>query len=212
MDNLELWNKVCKTDPKHTKKTKLGAMAITAIDPQYQRKNATEVFGPFGYGWGVEAEDFLLDTFNDGTVLGNYSARMWFRLDGDVKGDLPICSNIKVAYTTSTGKYKVDDEWMKKAATDALTKGLSMLGFNSDVFEGKFDDSKYIKRMEEEFKPKPKPKKTPQDMALETIGECDTISALETLVERFEKSKIEGFYDDVLKMHVEARRAVIGGK
>ena len=33
---------------------------------------------------------------------------------------------------------------MKKVATDALTKGLSKLGFNADVFMGKFDDNKYV--------------------------------------------------------------------
>lgn len=209
MDNLELWNKVCRTDPKHTKKTKLGAMAITAIDPQYQRKNATEVFGPFGCGWGVENESFSTETFKDGTVLGNYSATMWFLWESE--GKLPICSNIKVAYTTSTGKYKVDDEWMKKAATDALTKGLSMIGFNSDVFEGKFDDNKYVKQMEEEHKPKPKPKKTPQDHALEAILKAQTVEELITLVGKFEASdKLE--YDDALKKAVEARRVAIGGK
>ena len=36
---------------------------------------------------------------------------------------------------------------MKKVATDALTKGLSKLGFNADVFMGMFDDNKYVNKL-----------------------------------------------------------------
>ena len=33
-DKLKLWLSVSKTDPKHTKKAKMGGRTITAIDPQ----------------------------------------------------------------------------------------------------------------------------------------------------------------------------------
>ncbi len=157
MSNMELWNKVQKTDPKHTKKANVGGNKITAICPQYQRRNATEQFGAFGQGWGVdESEDsFTTMNFKDDTVLGSYNAIMWYELNG-IRGNLPISSNVKVAFTTSTGKYKIDDDWMKKASTDALTKGLSMLGFNADIFLGLFDDNKYVAQMAQEFAPKAK--------------------------------------------------------
>ena len=48
---------------------------------------------------------------------------------------------------------------MKKCSTDALTKGLSALGFNADVFLGKFDDNKYVAKMTQEFSAPKKPKK-----------------------------------------------------
>jgi hypothetical protein len=38
---------------------------------------------------------------------------------------------------------KVDEDAPKKAMTDGLTKALSHLGFNADVFLGKFDGNKY---------------------------------------------------------------------
>jgi hypothetical protein len=47
----------------------------------------------------------------------------------------------------------IDNDAFKKATTDALTKLLSHLGFNADVFLGLFDDNKYVKRMEQEFDP-----------------------------------------------------------
>ena len=62
---------------------------------------------------------------------------------------------MKVAYKTQgsankPGYFKVDEEYAKKVATDALTKGLSFLGFNADIFLGKYDDSKYVEGLKEE--------------------------------------------------------------
>ena len=50
--SLELWNKVCKSDPKYLKKVSFGQRSFTAIDPQYQIRSATDQFGPVGEGWG----------------------------------------------------------------------------------------------------------------------------------------------------------------
>jgi len=57
-DNLKLWNSVEKTDPKHTKKAKIGGMSITAIAPQYQILKATEKFGPYAIKWGFSNIEF----------------------------------------------------------------------------------------------------------------------------------------------------------
>ena len=150
--NLSLWKSVEKTNPHHTKATTIGQMRITAICPQYQRMSATEVFGPFGKGWGVKDSNYDFMDFPDGTKLCTYTALFWYVSDDKVC-EFPIQSNTKVAFITKGGKgyLKIDDEYAKKAATDALTKGLSMLGFNSDVFLGKYDDNKYVNQMNEEF-------------------------------------------------------------
>ena len=42
---------------------------------------------------------------------------------------------------------KEDDEATKKALTNSICKGLSYLGFSADVYEGKFDDDKYVQAM-----------------------------------------------------------------
>jgi hypothetical protein len=155
-DTLKLWESVEKTDPKHTKKAKIGQMNITAIAPQYQRKNATEVFGPFGLGWGVNDERWSFLDFKNGTKLATYQANLWYKLDGK-EAEFPITSNVKVCYVTKNGQgyLMIDDEYAKKAQTDAITKGLSALGFNADVFMGLFDDNKYVNQMKEEFAPEP---------------------------------------------------------
>jgi hypothetical protein len=45
----------------------------------------------------------------------------------------------------------VDDNFAKKIETDALTKAISKLGFNADIFLGKFDDVRYVAEMNAEF-------------------------------------------------------------
>ena len=49
--NTTIWDQVCKTDPRHTKKVNQRG-GFTAIDAHYQVQRATEVFGPVGIGWG----------------------------------------------------------------------------------------------------------------------------------------------------------------
>ena len=152
-NNLELWDLVKETDPKQTKKAKLGQMTITAICPQFQRKNATAMFGSYGIGWGIipDSEQVIYRIIGD-TELASYSATMFYIWD-EKRGEFPITSSIKLAYMTrgNSPYLKIDDEYMKKLQTDALTKGLSFLGFNSDVFEGLFDDNRYVQEMTNKF-------------------------------------------------------------
>jgi len=136
IDTMEVWSKVDTTDPKYTKKVNQRG-GFTAIGAQYQLKKATEMFGPFGKGWGVNGESFH-HYERDGLFL--YSAMLWYKLEGeDTEYRFPINSSI-----TYNRNGRIDDDFAKKVATDALTKGLSKLGFNADVFMGKFDDNKYV--------------------------------------------------------------------
>tara|TARA_R110000824_G_scaffold98780_6_gene235519 strand:+ start:408 stop:1043 length:636 start_codon:yes stop_codon:yes gene_type:complete len=131
-----VWSKVDTTDPKYTKKVNQRG-GFTAIGAQYQLKKATELFGPFGKGWGVSGESFH-HYENDGLFL--YSAMLWYKLEGDdTEYRFPI--NSSIIYNRNG---RIDDDFAKKVATDALTKGLSKLGFNADVFMGLFDDNKYV--------------------------------------------------------------------
>ena len=99
---------------------------------------ATETFGPMGKGWGVKGEH--IQKWED-VGLAVYQATLWYVVK-DKEYYIPIHSSIK--YHTSG---RVDDDFYKKVATDALTKGLSKLGFNADVFMGKFDDNKYVNQL-----------------------------------------------------------------
>ena len=141
MSNTKLWDSVEKTDPKFTKKVNQRG-GFTAIGAQYQVRKATEAFGPFGIGWGVKEETF--QRYED-TGLVLYQGTLWYKY-GEDNGEVPIHSSIK--YHANS---RVDDDFAKKVATDAMTKGLSKLGFNADVFMGLFDDNKYVKALKKEF-------------------------------------------------------------
>lgn len=141
MSNTELWDKVCKTDPAATTRVSQRG-GFTAIDAYSQIHRATEVFGPVGTGWGWEVEW-------DHSIAGVISAdvRLWYTQDGK-RSELPVSGA-----THLEGQPRQDSDAKKKALTDAITKGLSYLGFNADVFLGKFDDNKYVAEMKAEFHP-----------------------------------------------------------
>lgn len=138
--NMNIWEKVFETNPEHTKHVNQRG-GFTAIGAQYQIKRATEIFGPMGFGWGVKNEVFTPMT--NGMAL--YQAELWY-LDSGKEGSFPINSSIAMQKNG-----RLDDDFAKKVTTDALTKGLSKLGFNSDIFEGKFDDNKYVQGMKVKF-------------------------------------------------------------
>ena len=129
--NMSIWNSVNRTDPAHTKAVGFGR-GFTAIDAHYQIMRATETFGAVGTGWGYEVVYHIQDKM----LLAEVS--IWHGSRSNTFG--PICS-IAPLYNK---KDQLDDDAGKKAMTDALTKGLSHLGFSADVFLGKFDDNKYV--------------------------------------------------------------------
>jgi len=131
-NNMKLWELVCMTDPAHTKHVDQHG-GFTAIDAQHQIQNATEQFGVFGISWGTKET-----TINVIDELIIYQSVLWFSYE-DEKGEFPIESSIHFMKGA-----RVDGDAVKKVATDALTKGLSRLGFNADVFLGKFDGNKYV--------------------------------------------------------------------
>jgi hypothetical protein len=145
-DNLELWNKVEKTNPKYTKKANVGGNQITSISPQYQIMNVTEQFGSYGKTWGfkqIELDYTLVPEFN----LIVFKA-IFFYPDGE----FPTINSIKMFMDNA--KTKIDDNFAKKVETDTLTKCISKLGFNADIFMGKFDDVRYLAEITKEFAPK----------------------------------------------------------
>ena len=162
---LSLWNLVSKTDPKNTKKVKFGR-EFTAIDPYSQIHEATKQFGTAGTGWGWTVERIEYTTTNEIAIL----VRLWH--------------GIRESYIEQWGQAglyidnkdtKKDGDCFKKATTDGLTKCLSYLGFNADVFMGKFDDNKYVQQMSSEFSGKPKKAEPPTLPAKEADDYVKTI-------------------------------------
>ncbi|MEH6812924.1 MAG: hypothetical protein V7677_10390 [Motiliproteus sp.] len=139
--NTALWRSVSVTDQAYTKKVKQRG-GYTAIDPMYQARMATEQFGPFGTGWGFEESTFDT-TLVELTGMVMHKAVFFYILNG-VRGAFPIQNAISVwAESKTKGRY-ADEDFAKKVETNTISKALSKLGFSSDVFMGKFEDSKYL--------------------------------------------------------------------
>jgi len=153
-NNLELWNKVEKTNPRYTKKANVKGNNITSIAPQYQIKNVTEQFGGYGKTWGFKSMDFDY-TLADSLGLVILHAVFYYP-----DGEFPIKN--ATSLFMDNAKTKIDDNFAKKLETDTLTKAISKLGFNADIFMGLFDDVKYLAQVTEEFAEKPKALKLSQ--------------------------------------------------
>lgn len=138
-DNLRIWSAVEKTNPAHTKKVNQRG-GFTSIGANYQILAATEQFGPIGIGWGyITGDPIICDT------LFMVPVTLWHGDRSNTFGPMIGCDEWK------SDKGRIDSDAPKKAVTDAITKLLSQLGFNADVFLGKFDDNKYVQQMEREF-------------------------------------------------------------
>jgi len=175
--NMMVWNAVEKTDPQYTKKVTFGR-GFTSIDPQYQIMRMTELFGPVGEGWGYTVEHSTLAA--GAALLAVADVKVWISAHesyGPVRGLDFIVSE----------KGKIDEDAPKKAMTDALTKALSHLGLGADVFLGKFDDNRYVAKMNKEFSEKnavaeAKKEENPRlNQIVESIKDCKTKAEVDAL-------------------------------
>lgn len=136
--NMAIWDAVSKTDPDFTKKvTQRGG--FTSVNANYQIKMATEQFGPLGVGWGYAAGEPI---FNGSFIM--IPVTLWHGDRSNTFGPTFGCCEM-------LGN-RPDSDAPKKAGTDALTKLLSQLGFNADIFLGQYDDNKYVQSLIDEKK------------------------------------------------------------
>ncbi len=199
-DNLKLWNAVEKTNPNYTKKAKVGGNNITAISPQYQIMNATEQFGSYGKTWGFKNINFDYSLANTPIQLQvvDYNTKEKEKIDTVLglvvfkatffypQGEFEICNSIKIFMDKKHNS--IDDNFAKKLETDALTKALSKLGFNADIFLGKFDDQRYVEDAKKEFN-KPEIKW----MTNEVFDKCLNLETEEDLNKVFKAYSKDGF-------------------
>ena len=115
--HMDLWNSLAQSDMKYLKKVSFGS-----------RK-----FSPVGQGWGYNVEyDYPA---NGDVILIVAKVSIWTRLPENIFG--PIAGSR--TFWHKDMKRPAEDAG-KMALTDALTKGLSHLGCDADVFLGKHDN------------------------------------------------------------------------
>ena len=200
--NLELWESVEKTDPKHTREVNVKGNKITSIRPQYQIYQATKKWGSYGDKWGLRNIELTYDLKDMGLV--NFKAKFYY--PSGIERNNPEAS-FEIINTISiwrdNAKTKLDDEFAKKVETDTLTKALSKLGFNADIFMGRFEDQRYVNEMNEFFNPKIKITK---EQAIKIIK---TIDSLENL-NRYYKDNASSFNnnDDMIEVFKQRKKEI----
>lgn len=136
--NLKLWESHRRVSEDKTKKVSYGKRNFTAIDPYYLIQMATELWGPYGATWGCDI--ISCDVINPAPDTQDPSmvmlCRFWYP-----QGEF----NIQV-----DDKFKPSQDTSKKLQTNAMSKGLSKLGFAADVYLGLFEDEMYVRSLKED--------------------------------------------------------------
>lgn len=176
-DPMYLWGRVCKTNPAMAKEANNGRFKFTTVDPQYQLECATKIFGPYGDLWGMR--NFVVTTLPTDPPSMMLQADFFYPgLDGKEKS-FPVVVDMRL---------KPGDDVCKKLITSARSKALSWLGFNADVFLGKFDDAAYVKDLRIRFDDEDKFTKH----AVSSIGMAKDGKALDQMSERVVSLLAEG--------------------
>jgi hypothetical protein len=163
--NMTLWDSVSVTDPDTTRKVNQRG-GFTAICAQAQLKTATKLWGPYGTSWGLGALEWEYIQAGDNISEVALTAEFYYP-----KGSFTMSNDMV---------YKVGNETRKKLITDLRSKCLSTLGFNSDVFEGLYDDNRYVEKARATVN-----NKAVVERATNAISEATTKETLD---------KIKGYY------------------
>ncbi len=170
-DNMALWAQVCDTDENFTKRVNRHG-GFTAVDAQYQLKTATALWGPYGAAWGLRSLVWGSVAVQGEVAEITLEAEFFYP-----DGAFPISNDLQ---------YGVGGECRKKLLTNTRSKALSTLGFNSDIYEGKFDGDRYVdgpepegkaavqERVKQVFTPKPpaEPGAAPKYPPSEPLGDA----------------------------------------
>lgn len=208
-DNLVLWNKLGKTDPKHTKGFKrAGGFGGTAIKPIYTEQKMTEHFGPCGVGWGINEPVYQVVPASEGQIAVYCTTSIWINHDGKVSAPIYGVGGDLVVVKQSAG-LRTDDEAFKKAFTDAVGNAMKHLGMSADVHMGLFDDSKYVSERTREEEEAAHVPHVPDSTHLSAINGAGTTEALEAAFAAAWKSTRDTDDRAAFKAAYEARKLAL---
>ena len=184
MTNLAIWDKLGKTDPKHTKPfNRAGGFKGTAVKPVYTEHKMTEVFGPCGTGWGFTEPQFQTVPGSDGQVAVYCWLSLWY-VEGGKRSELVPGVGGDMVVVKQSGGLRTDDEAFKKAFTDAIGNAMKHIGMSADVHMGRFDDSKYVDELKAEARRIDQPAPAPSMSYADQIQSANTVKGVDEVWER----------------------------
>lgn len=164
-NNLYLWERGRKPDPDHLKWVGVGR-GYTTADAQYQIEKTTEIFGPYGAGWGIDNLEYEViygqgeQSLNKTTgeilpqaafpvpIMVILKGELWWK---EVTGCRELMNDKGIITATTmtevlipAGRFPLvtsmvwsqDSDLMKKVSTDLQSKALSKIGIDGDLFKG----------------------------------------------------------------------------
>lgn len=173
-DNRSIWDKVQYTEISATKPIQGKGRPMTDINPTWRMKRMTEMFGPVGLGWGWSIDDRWAEDVGP-KRYAYIQLTVWYSLDG---GQTKLIAGPHIG-GTDMGQGK--DEAYKQSVTDAFGKCISMIGVAADVYEGRWDDSKYQNEASAAVEAQRNPDLTPQAISKSEAELAEKLEAIPDL-------------------------------
>ena len=142
--NMRFYGQVQDTPQEARKEIGAGRLkGYTDINPMWRIKRLTEVFGPAGFGWWTQNEEYRFEKCETGEVAVFCKLQLVV-VDQETNLESHPITGIggnKFVANEKNGPY-CNDEAMKMAYTDALSIACKSLGFSHDIYFQK-DRTKY---------------------------------------------------------------------
>ena len=144
MDNMKVWNTLHQPPATAIKSIQAGRMkGKSDINPQWRYRAMTETFGVVGIGWKFTIDKLWTENGANNETLAFANVSVYVKQDGAWSDAIQGNGGSTLIASEKSGMYN-NDEAYKMAITDALSTALKMLGVAADIYEGKWDGSKYI--------------------------------------------------------------------
>lgn len=145
-ENLRIFNAARSVPDTAKRQIRAGKLkGMTNVAPIWRVEKLTELFGPVGFGWVIENENWWI-VEGAGEAMVNCSLQLRVYRNGDWSAPINGIGGSKL-YGKGVGD-GINDEAYKMAETDALSVACKSLGLAADVYYG-FDDTKYEERGQE---------------------------------------------------------------
>ena len=114
----------------------------TDINPQWRYRAMTEKFGLVGIGWKYDVQRLWTEQGAGNEKLAFAQVAVFVK-DGDAWSEPIVGIGGSRLVALEKGSAVSNDEGYKMAVTDAFSTALKMLGVAADIYEGRWDGSKY---------------------------------------------------------------------
>lgn len=161
--NMRIWDEVAEVPAEFCKTFHPNgdeSVELTSVTPMYYFRQATEMWGPYGIGWGVEIlTDEIICDKSEQPVLHTMKVQLWYdgpkprrvlgpgsMVPDPLERYVPGVGCTPLQYTDDSGQQRWDDDFNKKTLTDAITNALSRLGFGAEIRLKNREGDKYLRR------------------------------------------------------------------